>query len=414
MKLLTARYVVSVASPVIESGSVLIDKGCIVSVGRTVDLRREINSDTSVEDLGDVALLPGFINPHTHLELTCYKDTLPRAPLWEWFNSLLPKRIEPGAGDREFEGVQEGARQSLAAGVTLVGDISRTGITARALVNSPIRRISFIELISGAKLPPSTGSELEATLDAAERDFGNDRTIIGVSPHAPYTVTPGDLRITLDLATRLQRRLTMHVLETPEELEWLEGKPGFLTDFLRDRSLACMDHQPKSPVEYLSTPGLLDAGRILAHVNYVNDEIVERLAKSQSSIVYCPRAHNYYGHTAHPWRRLVEAGVNVCIGTDSLASNASLSILDELRYLAVQHPNLAAQHLLEMGTIRSAKALQLDRATGCIRVGAWADLCAIPTQATKCADVVDEIVRGSESPQETWIAGQSASTHRRP
>lgn len=414
MKLLTARYVVSVASPVIESGAVLIDKGCIVSVGRTVDLRREISSDTSVEDLGDVALLPGFINPHTHLELTCYKDALPRAPLWEWFNSLLPRRVEPGAGDREFEGVQEGARQSIDAGVTLVGDISRTGITARALAGSPIRRISFIELISGAKLPPSTGPALESAVNVAERDFGNDRTIIGVSPHAPYTVTPEDLRTTIALAKRDRRILTMHVLETPEEFDWLEGKSGFLADFLRDRSLACMDHQPTNPVEYLSTPGLLDVAPLLAHVNYVNDEIVEHLAKSPSSVVYCPRAHDYYGHNAHPWRRLVEAGVNVCIGTDSLASNASLSILDELRYLAVQHPNLAAQHLLELGTIRSARALRLERATGCIRVGAWADLCAIPTQASKCADVVDEIVRGSESPQQTWIAGQSASTHRRP
>jgi aminodeoxyfutalosine deaminase len=411
MKLLKARHVVPVGSPVIAAGAVLIENGRIRDIGPASELINRAPSDVESHDLGDMALLPGFINPHTHLELTCYKDALPRAPLWEWFNHLLPKRFEPGAAEREIEAVRDGARQSIAAGVTLVGDISRSGITAKALVNSPIRRISFVELISGAKLPPSTGPELEQTLSVAEQAFGNAQTIIGISPHAPYTVIPDDLRYLLDLARRDDRLLTIHLLETSEEVDWLEGKPGFLADFLRERSLACADHQPTSAVEFLSRSGLLDGAPRLAHVNYVNDALLDILSESRASIAYCPRAHAYFGHKNHPWKRLRRAGINVCIGTDSLASNASLSILDELRYLAVRNPDIESMTLLEMGTINSATALHLEHQTGQIKTDAWADLCAIPCNSISSGDVVDEIIRGKEVPQGTWIAGELVSTH---
>lgn len=410
MKLLTSRFVIPVSAPVIEDGAVLVEAGHIVRTGRAAELRADLPAGTVIEAVGDVALLPGFINPHTHLELTCYHGELPRAGLWEWFDHLLPKRVPVGAIERERAAVREGARLSLAAGVTLVGDISRTGITADAIADSPIRRVCFIELISGASQPPSTEVELQSiTADAADR-YRSDRTMIGVSPHAPYTVTPDDLRGSVSLARRRNWPLTMHLLETKEERDWLAGRPGYLADFLRDRGFVCAKHQPTSAAECLVDSGLLEAGPLLAHVNYLDERTLDALAASQASVVWCPRAHDYFGHSDHPWQTLLERGVNVCVGTDSLASNESLSILDELRFLAARYPDFPAATLLEMGTTRSARGLHLGSLAGKIAPGAWADFCAIPCDVKDARDVMDDIIRGGAVPQKTWIAAESVST----
>lgn len=410
MNLLTAKFVVPVTSPVIKDGAILIRDGRICDVGTAHDLRISMPAGTSIEDLGDVALLPGFINPHTHLELTGYHGMLPRAPLWEWFNTLLPMRVTPNAAEREIEAVREGARQSLAAGVTLVGDISRRGITALSLVDSPIRRVCFIELISGASMPPASGAELATIADDAANRFAGDRTRIGITPHAPYTVTPTDLRASVQFARHRRWPLTMHLLETIEERDWLYGNAGFLADFLRDRGLACATCQPTDPVSLLTESGLCGAAPLYAHMNYADDRTIDLLADSHASVVFCPRAHAHFGHSDHPWRELLERGINVCVGTDSLASNVSLSILDELRFLAARYPDFDVVKLLEMGTIDAARGLQLENRAGHFGIDAWADACAIPCSAGSVDDVVDEIMNGHEPPRMTWVAGLLAST----
>ncbi|MCA9256356.1 MAG: amidohydrolase family protein, partial [Phycisphaerales bacterium] len=399
-----------VTTPVIERGALLLRDGHILAVGPLETLRSSAPTGTPVEDLGDAALLPGFLNPHTHLELTAYHGHLPRAPLWDWFNALLPNRMTPGAADRERASLRRGAQMSLDAGVTLVGDISRCGITASALGDSPIRRICFVELISGASAPPSNIAELESISAETERAHGDARCGIGITPHAPYTVTPTDLRASVDLARTQRRPLTMHLLETIEEREWLHGDSGFLASFLKDRGLACADHQPDSPIALLAAAGFAEFPALFAHVNYEDAETTSLIARAGSSVVYCPRAHAWFGHENHPWRALLNAGVNVCVGTDSLASNDSLSILDELRFIAMRHPDVSPGELLSMGTSRSAHALGVAPFAGRLEPGAWADLCAIPCVAKSTIHVVDEIIRGAAQPGRTWVAGDDVST----
>ncbi|HPF38432.1 MAG TPA: amidohydrolase family protein [Phycisphaerae bacterium] len=409
MRILTARFVVPVTTPVIERGALLLRDGHIRALGSLETIAGTAPTGTPIEDLGDAALLPGFVNPHTHLELTAYHGVLPRAPLWEWFNTLLPSRLTPGAADRELASLRRGAQMSLDAGVTLIGDISRCGITASALGESPIRRICFVELISGASAPPSNIAELESMSADTEQSHGGDRCVIGVTPHAPYTVTPTDLRASVQLATRRRCPLTMHLLETIEERDWLHGRPGFLATFLRDRGLTCADHQPDSPSALLKAAGFDEFPALFAHVNYDDAETTSLIAKAGSSVVYCPRAHAWFGHEGHPWRALLQAGVNVCVGTDSLASNDSLSILDELRFLAMRHPDVNAGELLSMGTSRSAHALGVAPFAGRLEPGAWADVCAIPCVAKSTNQVVDEIIRGAAQPARTWVAGADVS-----
>jgi cytosine/adenosine deaminase-related metal-dependent hydrolase len=406
MRLLIAKYVVPVSHPVIERGGVLFDNERIVAVGDADELRRQVTRDVQIEDLGDVALLPGFVNPHTHLELTCYHGLLESAPLWQWFNGLLPMRLLDGARDRERAGVTDGARLCIESGVTTVGDISRTGLSAELLSDSPIRTISFVELISGAALPPSTVTNLVETVEGIDREFGGDRLIVGVSPHTPYTVTPDDLIAVARYASSQRRSWTMHLLETPEEAEWLDGRRGFLSTFLEERKLANAGFVPSGIRKLLEPLELAGSSPLFAHVNYATDDDIDAIAECGASVVWCPRAHAYYGHENHPWRRLIERGINVCIGTDSLASNESLSILDELRFLGTRFDDVPSEELLQLGTIRSATALGLTGKAGCLQPGAWSDFCVLPTIAKRASDVIDQALYSNSCVAQTWIGGE--------
>lgn len=414
MKLLSAKYVVPLTSPVIEGGGILIDGGTIREVGPATELRRELGASDSIEDLGNAAILPGLINAHTHLELTRFHQALPRAGLWEWFEELLPRLVAPESDRILKSAIAEGAALSLAAGVTTVADISRRGLTAEAIHDSAIRRVCFVELISGASQPPSDPDELESIACRLARPTDRGLTTPGLSPHAPYTVVPNDIRATIDLANRQSWKLTMHLLETPEERDWLDGRTGYLADYLRDRGFACADHQPQSVEQYLTTSGLLNCRPLLAHVNYARDSTIALLApdttqRRGASVAFCPRAHDYFGHEDHPWRRLMKRGINVCLGTDSLASNESLSILDEMRFLGSRHAEVASQLLLEMGTLNAARALDMTRRIGHLSRDAFADCFAIATDTKQADDVIDETVRGSATPFRTWVAGEVAS-----
>ena len=408
MKLLLARYVVPVISPPMERGGVLFDGARIIAVGPARELLRTVPGSTTVIDLDEAVLLPGFVNAHTHLELTCYGGQLNPAPLWTWFDGLLPLRRLDSAATAEEAGVRDGVRMSIESGVTVVGDISRTGRSADVLRTMPIRATSYVELISGASQPPSNGAELHTIVAELERACSTSRTTVGISPHAPYTVSPTDLLTAGRLAAARKRPYTMHLLETPEEAEWLSGAPGFLADFLADRGLANASYRPDDCAAWLKRLGTGDAPVLFGHVNYATPDVIEAIAETGASVVWCPRAHAYFGHRNHPWRALMARGVHVCVGTDSLASNESLSILDELRYVASRFEDAAASDLIAMGTVHGAAALGRGGASGELSPGAAPDFCILSTQAGNVADAVEGVVRSDTRVSQTWIAGECA------
>src|SRR5262249_21295983 len=161
-----------------------------------------------------------FINAHTHLELSCYAGRLSPGPFWNWIERLIALRREPGAATRELQAVVDGAKASLRAGVTCVGDVSRTGRNVNALRGIPIRSICFIELISGAATPPGDPDQLLESLRQAEAS-ADEMTTLGISPHALYSVTWSDLRRTVAIAADRDAPVAIHLAETPEEIEWL-------------------------------------------------------------------------------------------------------------------------------------------------------------------------------------------------
>lgn len=454
-RVLRARWVLPTCAAPIADGAVRIERGRIAAVGRAEEV---VSDDDHVQDLGRAALLPGFVNAHAHLELSAYAGRLTPSSLWQWLPRLIELRRDPERSRHEAVAARRAARDSLAAGVTCIGDISRNGRVYEALDDVPMRQVRFLELISGAAEPPRDPEELRAAIDSmpaeATRAQASGR-YWGVSPHSPYTVTARHLDATVRLAVERALPLTMHVAETHEEREWLEHRTGRLAEFVAAhpgltphdlfhgsvhsllRRLAhvaagsgvCVvrkearnsrgEHSRAADATQSPEAKALRAAAplLLAHCNYVTDDEIAWMAAQSStrsggagmSIVYCPRAHRFFGHRDHPWRRMLAAGLNVCLGTDSLASNESLSILDELRFLRHVAPDCPPAALLEMATLRGAVALGLGDELGAIRVGLAADLIAIPLSSDCGCDGFDPaaaILDGGERVSHVYVAGR--------
>jgi len=399
--ILKAAWVVPVSALPIRDGYVEIEGDRIVDVGAAGV--REFPAGAA-EDLGEVVLVPGLVNPHTHLELGCYAGLLEPAPFWTWLQRLARMRREPDNAERERESVSEGAWRSLRAGVTCVGDISRENVAWQALKNLPIRKVCFVELIHRAEKPPRDVAELSVAVASVDED---DLLTAGITPHAPYSVPADQIRGAVALAEELGRPWTVHWAETLEEVAFLGGKGSDLPGFLRAVVNQCQVESPRSsPTEYLSrcTKGRLPG--LLAHVNYIEDEELEPLSAAGHRVVYCPRAHRFFGHSPHPLPRLLRAGVSVVLGTDSLASNDSLSVLDEARYVRAHLPDVATPELLlRMITLDAAAALGLADRIGSLEAGKQADLAAFACPA-EARDPVEALLTQSTAADAVWVAGR--------
>ncbi|MEW6251769.1 MAG: amidohydrolase family protein [Planctomycetota bacterium] len=451
--ILRAAWVAPVGGPVIRDGEVEIAAGRIVAVGpvaRTLragqaalqhdhpqaapqhdpsqaapqhdssQAARQHDSPQSeppapagghdVLELGNVVLTPGLVNAHTHLELTCYAGLLRPAPFWEWIPELARLRAAAGQVERERAGVAEGAWQSLRAGVTCVGDISRRNLHWPVLKTLPLRKVCFVELLSLADHPPRNPEELRAAVAQVEED---DFLTVGIAPHAPYSVPGEQIRAAVRLAGELGRPWCTHWAETREERGFLLGDGAALPAFLCALLEQCGVRPPGcSAIPYLEECCAGGPPGLLAHVNYVEGDDAARLAAAGHTVVYCPRAHHFFGHPPHPYRALLASGVRVVLGTDSLASNESLSLLAEARHLRRQTPDAPPPDvLLRMMTLEPARALGLGERIGSLEPGKAADLAAFPWRrvadgATEAAgDPIAQLIDDAPAPVGVWVSG---------
>jgi cytosine/adenosine deaminase-related metal-dependent hydrolase len=368
-----AKYVLA------EAGMVLRDAAVHVSdPGRISRLEPwqspPPNLETRVIDWGSAIILPGLINAHSHLELTGLRKQGCRATSFTDWLSMVMREKQKWTREDYLESIRRGVQLSLASGTTLLGDISASGISWEVLKREKIRKVIFEEALS---LSPEKANETLSTLKSRlERAEPDGFLSMSVSPNAPYSVSPELYRALADLARQRNLRLATHVAETKQELEFLRYGSGEFRDFLSGLGALPDGWKPPglAPIPYLEGFGLLDHPAILVHCNYLDEDSMSRILNRSCSVVYCPRSHAFFGHERHPVRQLLDMGVNVALGTDSLASNDSLSILDEMRFLFRTRKDLKCDEIIRMATLNGAVALDFGGVLGRLRRGYWADM----------------------------------------
>jgi cytosine/adenosine deaminase-related metal-dependent hydrolase len=370
---LSARWVVPVAAPPIKYGMVTITSGGrIARVGSGTDV-----SGRKIE-LGNAVIMPGFVNAHMHLELSVCSGALsPPDDFVSWLGNMVSicKRLRTLNVDRALD---TAIRDMTASGITAVGDISRSGISARFLQRSGLRAVIYRETINPFPLLSDISAWiLKRGLRRDEVD--NCRVVYGVSPHAPYSVSAKLYMRCAAIARELRLPICSHIAESREEIRYLEGGDGRMKQFFKKRYPYFLLQKPPgcSPVLYMEKLGLLDRDFSLIHCHYLKKEEIKLVANSGSSIVYCPKSHCFFGHPRYPLEHYLRERINIALGTDSLASNDTLSILEEMKSVAQSHPRVTAESIVQMATINGAKALGLQDVTGSLKPGMRADICVV-------------------------------------
>ena len=361
-----ARWIFPGDQPPLAGGTFSVADGCIASVDPPGRCQPDV-------DLGNVAVLPGLANAHTHLDLSALRGRLPApAGFTDWLRAIVAYRRDSSPTEWQ-EAIGDGVAESLLGGTTLLGDISGGGFSAPVLAASPLRSTVFHEII-GLTKPRARQTWREAASWLHTHPSGSNCQL-GISPHAPFSVRHGLWR----LASRRGVPLAIHWAETREEDQLLTNHSGPLRSFLEE--IAAWDAEGLAEGRDWIERQLGRVRRIVfVHGNYLDSERVSSaLRRPGMAIVYCPRTHAYFGHSPHPFLQLLAAGVNVALGTDSLASNPDLSILEEMRFLwRIYRGQLSGEQLLRMGTLNGAVALGFEAATGSLTTGKSADWITVP------------------------------------
>jgi cytosine/adenosine deaminase-related metal-dependent hydrolase len=401
---LGARVVFPVDRPPIEHGVVTIDGERIVSVGREA-------AAGEVLDLGPVALLPGLVNAHTHLEFSDLAWPLgePGMRLADWIRLVIAER---GRGDRNVAGATlDGLAESIGCGVTTLADISTGGTEVGQACQSYAVPdwMEFLEVIGFSRArAESTYAAVVERLDALSARF---KTRVEISPHAPYTVSPALFQRLVGLARERGLLVATHLAETQDEREFLKKGTGPFQELLEDRSMWDAEAIPRGsrPLDYLK---LLAASprALVIHGNYLDEEERAFLAAhaDRMSLVYCPRTHSYFGHEPYPLADLLAQGVRIALGTDSRASNPDLDLLAEMRFVARTFSQLDPHAILCMGTLAGAEALGRAAEVGSVTPGKLANLVAVPLAgdvAGTPTDFAAALLAGDESCSAVWNRG---------
>lgn len=398
-----AAHVVPIVGPPRRHGSVDVEGGRVVAVN-AADTPAQVDEDVH---LGDAVLMPGLVNAHTHLELAHLRDRVPPATAFtDWVRSLLAARAEAG---EPSPAVLDAALASMrASGTVACGDIGNTEAALPALARAGMTAVHFSEVL-GFRADESRAAARWAAVGAWEPApvaRVSARVVRGVAPHAPYSTSPSLIAgVVTGLDEAPQRRASIHLGESPEELRFLRHGDGPWREILEAFGSWDPGWSPPgcSPVRYLDAIGALHPRLLVVHGTHLPDDDFARLAAAGCTLVVCARSNRWVGVGDPPVSRMVGSRVSLAVGTDSLASAPDLDMFAELAHLRALAGDVPASHLLEAATRGGALALGFDD-LGAIAPGMRAELLVVRGPAP--ADGVEEwLLSGAVTPDALgWLA----------
>ncbi|MGQ0650431.1 MAG: amidohydrolase family protein [Gemmatimonadaceae bacterium] len=399
-----ARWILPISSPPIANGAVAVEHERISWVGPASGAPAGL-----VADLGNVALMPGLVNAHSHVELTAMRGFLEDLPFRQWILRLTQSRQAVMTPARHLASARAGLAEGLLAGITTFGDVSDAGYSLDAMLQMGVRGVMFQEVFGPD--PAQCGEAIDAlrVKVASLRARTNTFVQVGVSPHAPYTVSDALFRATAAFARDESLPITIHIAESQAEHDLVTRGQGDFAHALRARGIGVVP-RAATPIALLHDTGVLAARPALIHAIHVGREDLGRIADSGSRVVHCPASNAKLGHGTAPVDDMRTRGIPVGLGTDSVASSNRMDLLDECRLASLQQRSrlqnpaaLPAREVLEWATLGGAQALGLERDVGSLDTGKLADLVAFPLEGARDTPVF--------APEEALVFGAAG---RRP
>jgi aminodeoxyfutalosine deaminase len=420
--IIRAPIVLTMNGPPINNGAVVVARNCIIDVGQFDEIRMRHTGETL--DLEEQVLLPGLINAHCHLDYTCLRGKIPPQKCFtDWIRAINAQKSELSPNDY-VASIKAGFAEAKRFGTTTIANLTAFPELIRD-IPVPIRTWWFAELID-IRAPEHANKILDTAVECLVRARPElarrgEGASWGLAPHALFTASKNLFKRCEEIAEHEHILLTTHLAESREEMEMFRDGSGALYEFLESLGRPMNDCGNETPLEafagatgharYTTAPAsdrrsvsdraALQAGGpvswVVAHLNELTEGDFGSLRQFNSKfhVVHCPRSHTYFAHSPFPFDRLRSLGFNICLGTDSLASNETLSLFDEMRAFQKEFPNVSGKEIVKMVTANSARALQQENALGKIRSGAFADLIAVPRSGR---ELFEEIIAFTGEP----------------
>jgi cytosine/adenosine deaminase-related metal-dependent hydrolase len=392
-----AAWVCPIDQPPIADGMVSTADGRLTSVG-------SYDGRSAVSDLGNVVIMPGLINGHTHLELSWMRDRVPPAPTFTgWVKTLFAIRGRPDVAmtEEQIATIHDAIAELRATGTVAVGDISNSLAAVGPMRQADLDGVVFHELLG---FNERDGGLLERTREARAAAVSAGARV-SLAPHAPYSTSIELFRAIRSAVDALDPPImSVHLAENPEEVELIEQGSGEWRGML-EMIGAWRDDWPVpgcDPVTYLDRHGILDSRTLAVHGVQLSDASLKRLAEIGSTLVTCPRSNRWVGVGYPPVERFYRSGVGVAVGTDSLASVEDLNLFSELKTMRWLAPGVAASKILESGTLVGARALGLGHELGSLTAGKRAEMIAVDLPP-RVEDVEEFLLGGVAPSQIKWV-----------
>jgi 5-methylthioadenosine/S-adenosylhomocysteine deaminase len=401
--LINARWVIPVNDDrVLEQHAIAIDKGVIVDLLPSQQATQSYKAN-KVHHLDSHALLPGFVNTHTHTPMSLLRGYADDMPLMSWLNQhIWPAESKFVNEDFCHDGTLLAVTEMIRGGTTCFSDMYFfPEQSARVARQTGIRAmIGMIVLDFPTVWGDGPDHYLEKGLQLFD-ELKNDTNIrLAFAPHAPYTISDGPLERIATLSSELDLPVHMHLHETHDEI------------------VGSLEQYGERPLQRMDNLGLLSPQMIAIHMTQLTDDEIELVSRTGTHIVHCPESNLKLASGLCPVDQLTKAGINVAIGTDGAASNNDLDMLAEMRTAALLAKGvsgdaraLPAMEALRAATLNGARALGMDEITGSIEVGKQADVIAIDLSAPStqpCYDPVSQIVyaAGRDQVTDVWVSGK--------